>query len=147
MGVHSKFSSPQFGINIMEFLVLMVNVIKARQLSDEVGYVDYYMKFERLLLKAEKHGLSIHQPELEALLAAANFLDERGEFWNYKDQSLMEFVNALINPHAKHKYFNVIYNQIRERPKRGRPSKSFDVSQEREHERRKQYSYSAKRKI
>lgn len=116
-----------FEVNLLQLLVLAANVVKARTLPDEVGYLDWDQPFFTFLNRLERRGATMKQSELESALSACNMLDECGEFFNVNSDDLDSFINKLMNHKRRRKYFDHVYNQVHDRPKMGRPNKvSFD---------------------
>lgn len=116
-----------FNVNLLQMLVLAANVVKARTLPDEVGYLDWDQPFWRFTEKLKRFGATMKKSELEAALWACNLLDEKGEFFNTTSETCDVFINQLMNYKRRRKYFDEVYNQIKDRPKMGRPNKvGFD---------------------
>lgn len=116
-----------FEVNLLQMLVLAANVVKARTLPDEVGYLDWDQPFWRFAQRLQKYGATMKKSELEAALWACNLLDEKGEFFNTTSETCDVFINQLMNYKQRRKHFDTIYNQIKDRPKLGRPNKvGFD---------------------
>lgn len=114
-------------LNMLQLLVLAANVVKANSMPDLVGYEDWDVPFTRFCQRIEKQGTVMRRSEMEAALWACNLLDERGEFFNVTSEDLDVFINKLMNYKRRRKFFDTIYNQIRNRPRMGRPNKvGFD---------------------
>jgi hypothetical protein len=116
-----------FNLNLLQMLVLAANVVKAKTLPEQVGYLDWEVPFWRFTARLEKFGATMKKSELEAALWACNLLDEEGEFFNVTSEDLTTFINKLLNYKKRRLHFDEVYNQIKDRPKMGRPNKtSFD---------------------
>ena len=116
-----KQSEEQFDVSLIQMLVLAANVVKAKTLPEEVGYLDWDVPFWRFLAKLNKYRTHIKKSELEAALWACNLLDEQGEFFNLDGEKLDVFINKIMNYKQRRLHFDSVYNHITARPKMGRP--------------------------
>lgn len=116
-----------FDINLQQLLVIAANVVKAKTMPDTAGYLDCETSFTTFLSRLQKYGTVIKKSELEAGLWACNILDEQGEFFNVTSAPLDVFINQLMQYKQRRKHFDRIYNQVKDRPRIGRPTKTkFD---------------------
>ena len=116
-----------FDVNLQQLLVLTANVVKAKTMPDTAGYLDCEVSYSSFLARLQRHGAVMKRSELEAALWACNILDEQGEFFNVTSAPLDVFINQLMNYKKRRLHFDRLYNQVKERPRMGRPPKTkFD---------------------
>lgn len=111
-----------YGINLYQLLVLLANVVIAKDNKD-IGYLDAETPLKDVYHRLEKHGVQIKHKELEAALWACVMADENEVFWHPENEKFSTFLYKLTNARKVDRDFNEIYSFLKEKAKRGRPKK------------------------
>lgn len=104
--IHGALGEKWRKVTGLDLVTLLYHLHKAAETKD-IGFEDANNTLDQMSRKLRRVHAWINQSDVESVLWSCNLMDEKGEFWSPRGETLDAFLKRVA-PEGFHKVYNTI---------------------------------------